>query len=104
MNLTLLDICLIFALSILALLIWQNFKVREFALRRVKQECEKIELQILDDSIYGSHWRPTFEHGQLKIRRRYRFYFTATGTNRYQGEIEMLGMQQTHIYFEPHAF
>ena len=102
MNLTLLDTCLIFATFIFVLLIWQHFKVREFTLRRVKQQCKKMELQILDDSIYGSYWCPVFGNGQIKVRRRYRFYFTSTGEGRYQGEIEMLGMQQTRIYFEPH--
>ncbi|SBS26251.1 hypothetical protein MAQ5080_00467 [Marinomonas aquimarina] len=104
MNLTLLDTTLIFVVFIFVLLIWQHFKVREFTLKRVKQQCAKMELQMLDDSIYGSFWCPTFANGQLKVRRRYRFYFTATGEGRYLGEIEMLGMQQTRIYFEPHAF
>lgn len=103
MNLTLLDVCLIFALSCFVWLIWQNLKIREYTLSLVKQQCQKLDLQILDESIYGSYWRPVIDRGQIKVKRRYKFYFTSTGEGRYKGEIEMIGMQQSHIYFDPHA-
>lgn len=103
MNLTLLDTTLIFLFFIATLLVWQHFKVRELTLRQVKQQCQKHDLQLLDESIYGIHWRPVFHRGQIKVKRRYQFYFTSTGEGRYHGEIEMIGMQQTHIHFDPHA-
>ncbi|MCO4784756.1 DUF3301 domain-containing protein [Marinomonas atlantica] len=103
MNLTLIDVCLIFALICFISIAWQHFKVREYTLRRVKQQCSKLDLQMLDESIYGSYWRPVIQRGQIKIKRRYQFYFTSTGEGRYKGEIEMIGMQQSHIHFDPHA-
>lgn len=102
MNLTLIDIILCFLLVSLAILLWQNFKIRELAFQRAKQRCQALDLQILDESVFGISWRPTYYQGQPRIKRRYRFFFTTTGEQRYQGEIELVGKQQTHIHFEPH--
>ncbi|MBM6550497.1 DUF3301 domain-containing protein [Marinomonas ostreistagni] len=102
MNLTLPDLTLGFSLIALALLLWQNFKIRELALARAKQYCQKLDLQILDDAVYGISWRPVFYKGQPRIRRRFRFTFTTTGEQRYHGELEMIGRHQTHISVDPH--
>lgn len=104
MNLTLTDVYIGFLLAIGGLLFWQNFKAREMALSHVKRYCQQLDIQMLDDSIYGSYWRPVFYNGQFRIKRRYRFSFTTTGIARYEGEIEMRGTQQTHIQLEAHHF
>ncbi|MEC8080463.1 MAG: DUF3301 domain-containing protein [Pseudomonadota bacterium] len=102
MYLSLLDVFLIFLFIVFIAVIWQHFKVREHTLRCVKRQCDQLGVQLLDGAIQGSYWRPTFQKGQFKVVRCYRFYFTSTGSGRYRGEIKMRGMQQISIHFDPH--
>ncbi|MBJ7550127.1 DUF3301 domain-containing protein [Marinomonas ostreistagni] len=102
MNISLFDIFLIFISLAVAYFVWLHLKVREHTLRCVRAQCKKLDLQLLDGAIHGIYWRPTYTHGQFKVIRHYNFYFTSTGEGRYQGKIEMLGMQQMSTYFDPH--
>lgn len=102
MNITLTDVLIIFSLVLFGVIIWQNLTTRETALRLVKLHCKAMDIQMLDDSIFGVYWRPTFHNGQFRILRRYNFSFSTAGDTRYQGEIEMLGGRQTAIRLDPH--
>lgn len=102
MNITLFDVLIIFSLALVVIAIWQNLTTRETALKLVKLHCKTLDIQMLDDSIYGVHWRPTFRDGQFRILRRYHFTFSTVGDIRYRGEIEMLGARQTVIRLDPH--
>ncbi|MFD1384813.1 DUF3301 domain-containing protein [Rhodanobacter aciditrophus] len=102
MNITLLDLIVIFSLMLIGIMVWQNLSTRESALKLVKLHCKTLDLQMLDDSIYGVYWRPTYRDGQLRILRRYKFTFSTAGDTRYKGEIEMLGRRQTKLQLDPH--
>lgn len=102
MNLTLSELCLLLLLFGIALLTWQHFKIREYAYLKVKAECTKLNLDLLDESIYGIGWKLTFQRGQFHVIRRYQFFFSSSGEDRYQGEIVFTGNQQTKIHFDPH--
>ena len=102
MTITLLDLTLSFIALAGGILLWQNFKVRELALSHAKAYCSAHDLQLLDDAVFGIRWRPTLHRGQPKISRRFRFYFTTTGEQRYSGKLDMVGLQKIQISADPH--
>jgi len=85
---------------------WQAAqKVKEIALAATKQYCQQRELQMLDGYIALSSLK--FQRnvsGKLEWRRTYRFEFSATGLERYNGEIMMLARKVISIQLEPHRF
>lgn len=104
MNLQLSDVFIIFLLAAAFYMWWRNASIRERALQAAKQHCKNLNLQFLDDSVAGKHWRPTWYHGQPCIRRTYQFEFTSTGQARYTGSITYIGNLQTDIWVSPHHF
>lgn len=94
-------ICL---LAMIALLWWQNLKMREIALSAVKRYCHKETLQLLDQSVAlkGFSFRRDSHSGRLALRRVYRFEFTSTGDERYQGDVVMLGQRIAGIRTDAH--
>ncbi|MBJ7538518.1 DUF3301 domain-containing protein [Marinomonas transparens] len=102
MNLQLSDLVIILALAACTYGWWRNITIREQALLIVKQHCKKLNLQLLDQSVAGNGWKPTWQHGTLCIKRVYRFEFTSTGASRYPGTITFLGNQQSDVWLSPH--
>ncbi len=92
------------ALGLIALLWWQNLKVREMALVAVKRYCHKEALQLLDQSIAlkAIRFKRDTHTGRLVLQRRYKFEFTSTGEERYSGTIEMHGQRFKGIETEPY--
>ncbi|KGK41283.1 hypothetical protein LH51_15960 [Nitrincola sp. A-D6] len=91
-------------LAVVALLWWQNLKVRELALKQVKHYCNREALQLLDQSVAlrGLSITRSPQSGQLSLKRRYAFEFTSTGDERYQGYIELLGARLLRIEVDAH--
>ncbi|QEW06209.1 DUF3301 domain-containing protein [Nitrincola iocasae] len=91
-------------IALIALLWWQNLKVRELALKQVKRYCDREALQLLDQSVALRHLSMARNphNGQLHLKRRYNFEFTSTGDERYQGHIELLGSRLLHIEVDAH--
>lgn len=82
---------------------WQSQKIKEVALRHTRRYCKEQSLQLLDDSIgLRALWFRRDEGGQLRFWRSYVFEFTATGDDRYQGRIVLLGRRVSSIQLEPH--
>lgn len=93
------------ALTALACLTWwHNLKLREFATLRVKRYCEQEDVQLLDENIALKKMRPvrSSSSGLLVMARRYQFYFTSTGDERYPGTVEMVGRQIIRIELAAH--
>lgn len=104
MNLQLTDIIIALSVGVCFYAWWRNASIREQALISAKKHCDSLDLQLLDGSVAGSEWRPIWSHGEVKIRRRYKFEFSSSGTTRYTGEITYLGHNQQSIWLSPHDF
>lgn len=104
MHIELSDIVIILLLAVFVYSWWRNTSIREQALIRVKKHCESLGLQLLDQSVAGAGWKPTWDHGQIKIKRTYKFEFSSSGIARYPGKISYVGHQQVEIWMSPHDF
>ena len=104
MNVQLSDIVILLLIATIMYSWWHNASIREQALLKVKQHCESLNLQLLEGSVAGDEWRPTWRHGQIKVKRAYRFEFSSSGIARYPGKISYLGNQQVEIWLSPHDF
>lgn len=92
------------AIASLALLWWQNLKMREIALVAVKRFCNREGLQLLDQSVAlkGMSFTRDQHSGRVVLRRAYKFEFTSTGEERYSGTVEMHGQRFKGIETEPY--
>ena len=104
MNLQLSDIVILLVLATAIYSWWQNTSIREQALKQAKQYCESLNLQLLEDSVAGSGWKPVWQNGQFKIQRTYKFEFSSSGIARYQGKISYLGNKKIEVWLSPHDF
>lgn len=102
MNLQLSDI--VFILLIFALFYgwWCNSNVREKAVATARDHCKKLNLQLLDESVAGDGWRPSWANHQPCIKRTYLFEFSSTGRVRYQGYVVFIGNRMLSIWLSPH--
>ncbi|MGB0468622.1 MAG: DUF3301 domain-containing protein [Pontibacterium sp.] len=90
-------------ISLLCLHWWHSLKIKETALKHTRRHCKEMDLQLLDDSIgLRALWLKRDTGGRLRFWRTYVFEFTATGDDRYQGRIILLGRKITDIQLEPH--
>ncbi|GAA3973166.1 DUF3301 domain-containing protein [Allohahella marinimesophila] len=82
---------------------WQGLRIRERALALVRQRCEQLDLQLLDQSIAFRSIKLR-RHGSLGfgLQRVYGFEFSSTGLERYRGEITMVGLRQADIRMDAH--
>ncbi|ETI62434.1 DUF3301 domain-containing protein [Marinomonas profundimaris] len=104
MNLQLSDIVILFLVFTVIYSWWRNASIREQALIQVKKHCESLNLQLLEGSVAGEEWKPVWHHGQIKIKRAYKFEFSSSGVARYPGKISYLGQQQIGMWLSPHDF
>lgn len=86
------------------LLYWSNAKkAQEYVYQLVKNHCQQLQLQMLDDYVALSQlsWQrgPT---GKIEWLRSYVFEFTSTGEERYQGMIQIRGYRVQMIKLEPY--
>jgi len=78
-------------------------KIREIALSIARDECKKLDLQLLDGSVSLKKLRiKRAASGNLALLRHYSFEFSATGAERYQGHIQMLGLKIEDVHLQPH--
>jgi hypothetical protein len=96
----------IFLLSLVCLVIYAWIsaqKVRESALVAATDECKRLDLQLLDGNVGLKRFRvKRGNSGSLVLNREYGFEFSATGEERYQGKVVMLGLSIEEIYLQPH--
>jgi hypothetical protein len=83
---------------------WSAAKTsQEQAYLAVKQHCRFLQLQMLDDYVaFNAIKIKRDELGRLRLFRSYRFEFSATGNERYNGTITLLGHKTLNIQLEPY--
>ncbi|GAA0786117.1 DUF3301 domain-containing protein [Marinobacterium sediminicola] len=83
---------------------WHNLKLREHATLKVQRYCEQHDVQLLDQNIALKSIKPirSAKSGTLVMARRYQFYFTSTGDERYPGTVDMVGRDITLIELAAH--
>lgn len=109
----------LFFLTLLAavFLVWgREQQARQQALARVRQYCQQEDVQLLDDTLVvtarrlrrlpvltlvGEQPRQARPSGWQWLRH-YRFEFTSTGEERYQGELVLAGRRVWRIRLQPH--
>ncbi len=82
---------------------WSAFKTKELAFTAARRYCDKADVQILDQGVYLRRiWFKRNIRGVLCLWRVYYFEFTATGEDRYQGRVIVLGRWVDSVQLEPH--
>ncbi|MEK9711019.1 MAG: DUF3301 domain-containing protein [Thalassolituus sp.] len=64
---------------------------RQLAMKHLKRECAREDLQLLDDTVALASLRLSLVRGRLRWRRRYSFEFSVDGSDRYHASLELLG-------------
>ena len=86
---------LLLALIALALIVWfwaDSLRVREHALRACAIACQRINTQLLDETVALRRLGITRnEDGRAVWRRTYRFEYTNDGNQRLRGSVTMNG-------------
>ncbi len=99
------DLTLTFAFIGLLAYFWRAQGTREIALRATRKHLSQQQLQLLDGHVaLRAVWFKRNSHGQIKLWRRYNFEFTATGHERYKGQVVTLGNCIEGFELEPHRF
>lgn len=82
---------------------WRSQSAKATALRAARRECEQWDVLLLDQSVYLCGLGLNRDgQGRLRLRRTFCFEFTATGENRYQGRVILLGPRAVRIEIPPH--
>jgi hypothetical protein len=77
--------------------------LKELVQQTVQRRCEALSLSLLDQTIALRRLRLARNaRGQWALLRTYQFDFSATGEDRYQGYVEVLGRQVLKIHLPPH--
>jgi hypothetical protein len=86
------------------LLYWSSAQqIREIALRTAKAYCQKMDVQMLDGYVaLNALWLKRDKYGKIRVWRSYLFEFTATGQDRYNGKVIMLGKVIESVQLETH--
>ncbi|NQZ31035.1 MAG: DUF3301 domain-containing protein [Oceanospirillaceae bacterium] len=96
----------LFMLTIICLIVyyWVSAqKIRELALKAAREECLKLDLQLLDGSVSLKKLKlKRADSGHLALLRVYNFEFSATGAERYSGNITMFGLKVEQVHLQPH--
>jgi len=93
-------------LMVLVALGWfwlSSIRVLEIARNAGKQACIKANVQLLDDTVASIKLRLIRnQSGRRVLQRTFRFEFSATGNNRIEGLIVMLGETVESITMDPY--
>jgi hypothetical protein len=85
--------------------LWHNHGLREKALARVKQHCERLELELLDENVAFKRFSLARDaQGRKRFARIYGFEFTVTGEQRHPGTITQFGAHSAQIELAPYPF
>lgn len=80
---------------------WESGVYKGRARDLATAHCRELDLQLLDQSMVITGFRPARDaHGRLVFRRTYQFEFSSTGDRRYRGRIVLLGRQLDSIELE----
>jgi len=82
---------------------WHSDIVKGIALSHAKSQCQRQEVQFLDQSmVLSSLWPIRNKIGSLSFSRIYQFEFSSTGEQRYKGSVTITGRKLEGIEMEPH--
>ncbi len=82
---------------------WHAHGMKEVALKATRSYCTDMGIGLLDDTVVlRGFWWKRDAAGRLRMWRSFLFEFTATGDERYQGKIVLLGKRVQNIELEPH--
>lgn len=85
--------------------LWHAHGLREKALARVKQHCERMEVILLDDNVALRKVALLPDaRGRRRLARVYGFEFTVTSEQRHAGTITLFGQHVGSIELAPHPF
>lgn|SRR5690554_1138091 len=91
------------ALGLGVIYVWRALQAREIAYAAARRQCENMQVQLLDQSVYlRKLWFRRTNSGRLGFWRVYYFEFTVTGGTRYVGRVFMLGRRVEQVELEPH--
>ncbi len=95
---------MLLSLVVLVCLYWLNAqRVKELVLGAVKSHCEKLGVQLLDESVVLKRiWFKRDPTGNMRLWRSFQFEFSSTGDERYRGRIEVLGRRIQDLSLDPH--
>lgn len=100
------DFALSFLVLCLAGLVWfwsDSLRALEAARGAGKQACCNAGVQFLDDTVARTALALVRDGtGRRVLHRTYRFEFSATGNDRLEGQLELLGNEVTQITMEPY--
>lgn len=103
--LTLENMAVLMLLATLGAWLWHNHGLREKALARVKQHCQKLELELLDENVAFQRFRLARDaQGRRRFARIYGFEFTVNGEQRHPGTITQFGAHSALIELAPYPF
>jgi hypothetical protein len=93
-------LCLVLV-GLAALYWWQSGLFKGRARQLATEHCRQLDLQLLDQSMVITGFRPVRNSsGNLDFRRTYQFEFSSTGDRRYRGELILEGMALKSIDLE----
>lgn len=95
----------IFFLSLLALLylFWnRQQQARIKALSAVRRHCAEEDVQLLDDTLQLVSMAVRNGPGGRRLHRTYRFEFSSTGDERYEGQIILAGRSVIGLRLQTH--
>jgi len=82
---------------------WHAYGIKQLALQQTKAYCQKMDIQMLDESIaLGRIAVKRDTEGRVNFVREFRFEFASTGDERYQGLTTMHGRRCLHIALDAH--
>ncbi|WP_430459667.1 DUF3301 domain-containing protein [Thalassolituus sp. LLYu03] len=95
----------LFFLTLLALvfIFWnRQQRATQLTLQAVRRHCSEEDLQLLDDTLELTGMRFRNGPGGWKLHRNYRFEFSSTGQERYQGRVILAGRRIIGLRLDAH--
>jgi hypothetical protein len=97
------DLIIFFLVASLVAYWWQWQSARQSALQACKDYCIQKNIQLLDQTVALRAVRLKRDStGQLRLWRLFIFEFTASGSDRCNGHVMMLGSKIVEIYVQPY--
>ena len=101
----LLNLIFISAIALVVAFWWKTQGVKQLAFTIAKRRCDEVGVQLLDQSIMLKRLRlRRGRSGGLSVVRFFVFEFSASGAERYRGEVEMLGQHLARVEMEAYRF
>ena len=98
---SLVNLLLLVAAGLGALYWWQSGLFKGKARQLATEHCRQLGLQLLDQSMVITGFRPIrTSGGNLSFKRTYQFEFSSTGDRRYHGRLVLEGMTLKSIELE----